>query len=123
MFYGRYSALTSRIFPNRNKVNELVVNFFYILGCRSYASGISGVFSSINIFGSTKLFPHFVDIFGFSGTFWMFSCVMSIEVIYAALSIPENRGESLVRTEDKMINNKEDNKNSKDYKETETSSL
>ena len=53
----------------------------------------------------------------------MFSCVMSIEVIYAALSIPENRGESLVRTEDKMINNKEDNKNSKDYKETETSSL
>ena len=74
-----------------------------------------GVFSSMNMFGSTKLFPPFLDSFGFSGTFWMFSCVMSIEVIYAALSIPENRGEGLVRTEDKMINNQEDNK---DYKET-----
>ena len=67
------------------------------------------------MFGSTKLFPHFVDSLGFSGTFWLFSFVMSIEVIYAALSIPENRGESLVRTEDKMFKNQEDNK---DYKET-----
>ena len=69
----------------------------------------------MNMFGSTKLFPHFVDSLGFSGTFWLFSFVMSIEVIYAALSIPENRGESLVRTEDKMFKNQEDNK---DYKET-----
>ena len=30
-FYGRHSALTSRIFPNGNKVNERLVKFFYIL--------------------------------------------------------------------------------------------
>ena len=31
--------------------------------------------------------------------------VMCIEVVYGAISIPENKGQSLVKTEDKMINN------------------
>ena len=35
----------------------------------------------------------------------MYGCVMCVEVIYAAVSIPENKGQSLVKTEDKMINN------------------
>ena len=53
----------------------------------------------------------------------MYSCVMCTEVIYGALSIPENKGESLVKTEDKMINDEKDNKDSMDYKETEKNLL
>ena len=55
------------------------------------------------MFGATKLYPFFVDWMGFHGTFWMYGCVMVVEVIYGALSLPENRGQSLVKTEGKMI--------------------
>ena len=57
------------------------------------------------MFGATKLYPHFLESLGFHGTFWMYGCVMVIEVIYGALTLPENKGLSLVKTEDKMINN------------------
>ena len=55
------------------------------------------------MFGATKLFPWLVDTLGFQGTFWMYGGVMAIEVLYGAVSIPENKGESLVKTEDKML--------------------
>ena len=70
---------------------------------RSYASGICGAFTAVNMFGATKLYPWFVHVLGFHGTFWMYSLVMLLEVVYAAISIPENRGESLVATEEKMV--------------------
>ena len=50
-------------------------------------------------------YPYFVEGLGFYGTFWMYGVVMCIEVVYGAISIPENKGQSLVKTEDKMINN------------------
>ena len=78
------------------------MTFFFL---RSYASGICGACTAINMFGATKLYPYFVEGLGFYGTFWMYGCVMCVEVIYAAVSIPENKGQSLVKTEDKMINN------------------
>lgn len=70
---------------------------------RSYASGIVGASTAINMFGATKLYPSFLANLGLHGTFWMYGAVMFIEVIYGALSIPENKGESLVKTEDKMV--------------------
>ena len=70
---------------------------------RSYASGICGMFTAINMFGATKLYPVFVDNLGFHGAFWLYGGVMVLEVIYGSLSIPENRGQSLVKTEDKMV--------------------
>ena len=33
----------------------------------------------------------------------MYGCVMVVEVIYGAISLPENKGQSLVKTEAKMI--------------------
>ena len=62
------------------------------------------------MFGATKLYPYFLDILGFYGTFWMYGGVMFIEVIYGAFSIPENKGQSLVKTEDKMISMEEKKK-------------
>ena len=47
-------------------------------------------------------------IFGFHGTFWLYGLVMVVEVLYGAISLPENKGQSLVKTEDKMITNKTD---------------
>ena len=32
------------------------------------------------MFGATKLFPWFVHILGFHGTFWMYGLVMLVEV-------------------------------------------
>ena len=60
------------------------------------------------MFGATKLYPYFVDIFGFHGTFWLYGLVMVVEVVYGAISLPENKGQSLVKTEDKMIRDKAD---------------
>ena len=77
---------------------DLILNCHY----RSYASGICGAFTAVNMFGATKLYPWFVHVLGFHGTFWLYSLVMLLEVVYAAISIPENRGESLVATEEKM---------------------
>ena len=49
------------------------------------------------------MYPFFMDTLGFHGTFWMYGAVMFLEVVYGAFSIPENKGESLVATEDKMV--------------------
>ena len=81
---------------------------FKIYNFRSYASGICGACTAINMFGATKLYRYFIDIFGFHGTFWLYGLVMVVEVLYGAISLPENKGQSLVKTEDKMITNKTD---------------
>jgi hypothetical protein len=70
---------------------------------RAYSAGICGAFTGINQFGATKLFPVYLSNLGLHGTFWIYSGVMLLEIIYAAVSIPENKGESLVKTEDKMV--------------------
>ena len=70
---------------------------------RSYSSGICGSITAVNQFGSTKLYPYFLDEIGFPATFWMYGGVMLLLMIYGAISIPENKGQSLAKTEDKMI--------------------
>ena len=66
------------------------------------------------MFGATKLYPYFVDWMGFHGTFWMYGCVMVVEVIYGAISLPENKGQSLVKTEAKMTNIEQEEVNDDD---------
>ena len=51
------------------------------------------------MFGATKLYPQFLSLLGRPATFWLYGAVMVVEIVYAAITIPENRGESLVRTE------------------------
>ena len=53
-------------------------------------------------FGGTKLFPEMLSAMRFSGTFWFYSGVLLVVTVFSALVIPENKGESLVRTEDKF---------------------
>ena len=69
---------------------------------RAHASGICGALQAVNVFGSSKLFPFLTDNLDYSGTFWLYGAVMMVEVVYGALIIPENTGQSLVETEDKM---------------------
>ena len=69
---------------------------------RAHATGICGALQAVNVFGSSKLFPFFTDSLGNSGTFWLYGAVMMVEVVYGALILPENKGQSLVETEDKM---------------------
>ena len=70
---------------------------------RSYASGICGAFTAVNAFGATKLFPWFLKNLSFSGTFWIYSGVMAFLVVYSGIIIPENKGQSLVKTEEKTV--------------------
>merc|ERR1712106_486193 len=39
---------------------------------RSYASGLCGAFTALNMFGATRLYPYFIESLGFYGTFWMY---------------------------------------------------
>ena len=66
--------------------------------------------TAVNMFGATKTFPFFLEAMGFHGTFWMYGSVLVFEVIYAAFILPENKGQSLVKTEDKMIGGKDTTK-------------
>ena len=59
------------------------INRFLVVGTTdnaSDASGICGAFTAVNMFGSTKLYPWFVQMLGFHGTFWMYGGVMLVEV-------------------------------------------
>merc|ERR1711892_39207 len=83
-------------------VIQLLVAESFPTQIRSYSSGICGSMTAVNQFGATKLYPYFLDQMGFAATFWLYAGVMLVLIIYAAFSIPENKGESLVKTEDKM---------------------
>ena len=67
---------------------------------RSYASGVCGAFTAVNLFAATKLYPLFVDNLGLHGTFWLYAGVMVVDIVYGAFTIPENKGKSLVETEE-----------------------
>ena len=49
------------------------------------------------------MYPYFLDEIGFPATFWVYAGVMVVLMIYGTVSIPENKGQSLVKTEDKMM--------------------
>ena len=82
-----------------------LINLF--LSLRSYASGLFGALTAITIFGVTKLYPYFLDTLGFHGTFWLYGAVMMVDFVYGCYIVPENRGESLVKTEDKLAKTKQ----------------
>ena len=71
----KHTTLHASRIIEKNRVWQSLPN-----ACRSYASGICGAFTAVNMFGATKLFPWFVHILGFHGTFWMYGLVMLVEV-------------------------------------------
>jgi len=85
---------------------QLLIAESFQTNIRSYASGICGAFTGLNQFGSTKIFPLLLAGIGLDGSFWMFSGVMLVGIVYAGFSIPENRNQSLVKTEEKMTGGK-----------------
>jgi len=88
---------------------QLLIAESFQTNIRSYASGICGAFTGLNQFVSTKIFPVLLAGIGLAGSFWIFSGVMLVGIVYAAFSIPENRNQSLVKTEEKMIGGKSGN--------------
>lgn len=53
---------------------------------RSYASGICGACTAVNMFGATKLYPWFLDNLTFPGTFWMYTGVMAFQVVKGVIT-------------------------------------
>ena len=54
---------------------------------RSYASGLCGAFTAVNMLAVTKLFPVLLDNLGFPATFWLYSAVMVLEVFTICTAI------------------------------------
>jgi hypothetical protein len=69
---------------------------------RSVACGLVGVVTSLSRFATTKLFPQLVGILNMDGVFMFYAAVTGVFVVYAYLVVPENQGQSLVKTEDKF---------------------
>jgi len=87
-------------------VIQLLIAESFQTSIRSYASGICGAFTGLNQFGSTKIFPLLLARIGLDGSFWLFSGVMFVGIVYAGFSIPENKDQSLVKTEEKLTGGK-----------------
>ena len=66
---------------------------------RSVACGLVGVVTALSRFVTTKLFPKFLEWFGFHGVFWFYAMFIIIIFCYALKIMPENKGKSLVQTE------------------------
>ena len=76
-----------------------------------YVYNISCLFSGLSRVTVSKLFPTLLDCLGFYGLFYLFSSIAGLLLIYGHFIIPENKGQSLVVTEDKLLSNKvDDNK-------------
>ena len=69
------------------------------LGC-----GLCGVLSALSRLIISKLFPLFLGRLGFHGTCWLFSGCAAVVAVYSFLVVPENKGECLTKTEDKLNN-------------------
>ena len=54
------------------------------------------------------LFPVILSTLDFSGTFYFFAGAMVVVAIYGFVVIPENKGQSLVHTEDKFDKTKQE---------------
>ena len=54
------------------------------------------------------LFPVMLDHLGFGGSFYFFSVAMVVVAVYGFVVLPENKGQSLVATEDKFDKAKTD---------------
>ena len=72
------------------------------MGC-----GLCGVLSALSRLIISKLFPHFLTSLGFHGTCWLFSCCAAVVAAYSFAVVPENKGECLTKTEDKLSTVKE----------------
>lgn len=70
---------------------------------RAIGCGLLGVVTALARFGIAKIFPLFLSVLGFEGVFWLFAVILMIIFIYCWIIVPENKGQSLTKTEDKMM--------------------
>ena len=68
--------------------------------------------------GVTKLFPQLLAAFTLAGTFYFFAAVLAVTCVYGYMILPENKGQSLVKTEDKFVKT-EDGKQEEEMKSLE----
>jgi len=83
--------INSEVFPGRTRS----------LGCGiSLSLGMGG--GGIN----SNLYPALLNLVGFHGVFWFYSCFTLLVTIYASQVIPDNRGKSLVKIQANMEGDK-----------------
>ena len=63
---------------------------------------------------NVKLFPYLVSQLEFHGTFYMYACLQFTALLWAAYTVPDNRGLSLVKVEKNYEAEKSEEKKSSD---------
>jgi len=72
---------------------------------RTLGSGICVAVATVANAINAKVYPNLLNLLGFHGTFWVYSGVGFGMAVYGWWVIPDNRGLSLVKIEDRMLRN------------------
>ena len=73
---------------------------------RTLGSGICVAVATLANAINAKVYPNLLSLLGFHGTFWVYSMVGLGMAVYGWWVIPDNRGLSLVKIEDRILRNK-----------------
>ena len=67
---------------------------------RSISSSLCLLLANLLLAGTGYLFPTYLELFGFHGTFWLYGGITFCVGIYGVIRIPESKGKSLVKMEE-----------------------
>ena len=70
---------------------------------RTLGSGLCVAVAHLANTVNAKTYPWLLGAIGFHGTFWLYSAMCLLMTVYGWWVIPDNRGLSLVKIEDRML--------------------
>ena len=80
---------------------------------RSLAIGLTISASLCNATANVLVYPYLIESFQFFGTFYFYSCMSVITMTWGICNIPDNRGLSLAKVEEKLSTSSLEKKQSK----------
>ena len=83
-------------------VLHILLNEMYPTNIRTLSIGITQSSYLLSNFAVVKLVPTFLNLMGMSGLCLLYTCVNIFSLIWAAFTIPDNRGKSLVEVENNI---------------------
>ena len=83
-------------------VMHTLMNELYPTEIRTQSIGLNETIFLGLLFLNTKLYPELKHAFGFHGACWFYATMGSLSAIWGFLTIPDNRGMSLVKVEQKF---------------------
>ena len=85
---------------------QLLNGELYPTDIRSLAIGITMALARISEMSSVLVYPYLVQALNFYGAFYFYTFTASLVMIWGVLKIPDNRGLTLAKVEEKMSTQK-----------------